>query len=213
MRSVRFADDTILFLHDSGEALSDVIIRQGDYWEKDILEYLAFNHKQQEVIIDVGANIGNHSIYFSKYLNNYKIYAFEPVFDNYDLLVKNIEENNANVVPICAAVGDTHGPVKVTPNRGNMGASEVSSEGSQETYQMSLDKINFIKKITLIKIDAEWYEPQVLVGANDTIQRDNPLILIEDATGDRIPHLLMGSYVIEKAWPHHKTYLYRSLND
>lgn len=46
------------------------------------------------IIYDIGANIGNHTIYFKKYYDANKIYSFEPVPANFELLNKNIQENN-----------------------------------------------------------------------------------------------------------------------
>ena len=89
MRQVTLLDDTKLYLHPEGEALSDAIARDSDYFEKEILDYMAEHYPQQDVILDIGANIGNHTVYFSQYLENSAVIAFEPVFENYSLLNYN----------------------------------------------------------------------------------------------------------------------------
>jgi len=46
-----------------------------------------------KIIFDIGANIGMYSLFFSQYWPESKIYAFEPVKDTYNVLLKNIELN------------------------------------------------------------------------------------------------------------------------
>lgn len=58
-----------------------------------------------------------------------------------------------------------------------------------------------------MKIDVEGHEPFVLAGANKTIKRCHPLILIEDK--DMQYNKLLPGYVLEKGWPKHQTYLYK----
>ena len=43
------------------------------------------------IVYDIGANVGIYSILFNKLLNNSKIYSFEPVKKNFNVLKKNIE--------------------------------------------------------------------------------------------------------------------------
>lgn len=212
MRSVRLLDDTEIYLHDEGELVSDHIARESDYFEKDILFYLADKHPYQEVILDVGANIGNHTLYFAQYLEYSQILCFEPVHENFVLLQKNTAQF-PNVTLYPWAVGDHEKIVNIQIDTKNMGANEITDkETGVYSKQIPLDLMADIGTVTLIKIDVEWYEPKVLMGAKRMIKKSKPLILIEDATGDGTRGILNHlGYELEAGWPEHKTYLYRSI--
>lgn len=203
--------DINLVVHPN-EALSNSIVRDGDFFEADILDYLRNTHPIHSYVLDVGANIGNHSTYFANFLICKMIFAFEPVMANYKLLVKNTYCYK-NVITLPIAITNTETSVKMKLNYGNMGANEVSDDGEEKVEAFSLDWlfIRFNTPVTLIKIDVEWHEPQVLAGARKLIDKWKPLILIED-TLNQYGGLLPG-YEVEKAWPEHNTYLYRSIND
>ena len=207
MREIRLLDDTLLYVHNAGEALSDHIVREQDYFEKEILEYLADKYPQHETILDIGANIGNHSVYFSQYLEYSSIIAFEPIPDNIELLMKNVKDR-PNISIRQEAVGDKTEKVKMTIKRDNMGACEVNDFGTEVVQQTRVDDWFIISPVTLMKIDVEWRELQVLDGAKNTLKEDKPLILIEDSSQLYFDTLNSLGYDIIKAWNHHNTYLY-----
>ncbi len=209
MREIRLLDDTLLRLHDVGEAFSDHIVREQDYFEKEVLEYISDKHPVQDIILDVGANIGNHTAYFAQYLEYSGIHCFEPVIDNFDLLQLNTAPY-PNIFLYNAAVGDNNDMLKMRLNRGNMGAGEVSDDGDTEVLQIVIDEMYFSAPVTLMKIDVEWYEPQVLSGARNLIKTHKPLILIEDTKEQYMGLINRMGYQLEIVWPEHKTYLYRS---
>jgi hypothetical protein len=94
-----------------------------------------------------------------------------------------------------------------------MGACEVHSDitDTRDNYvrawQVRVDDLLLLQPVTLMKIDVEWYEPQVLLGAKNIMESDKPLILIEDAKGE-YAQLLPPEYELLQAWLAHKTYLY-----
>lgn len=199
-------------LHED-EAFSNAIRRDGDFFEAEILDYLAKNHPTHHIILDVGANIGNHTVYFASFLEYEYIYAFEPIFDNWKLLAYNASFFR-NVFPIQAAVSDQKGYLQMSINRGNMGASQVDRNGEERVQSTKLDCMTFAEDlpVTLLKIDTEWHEPAVIDGAHELITKWHPLILIEDTNNEYEPLLTWfgkGHYEQEKAWPEHNTYLYR----
>lgn len=191
-----------LELHDN-EDLSNHIRRENDFFEPDILDYLRDHHNKQGTVLDIGANIGNHTAYFENFLDCGLIMAFEPVPDNFILLEKNVKSSICYNVAISASSHDNLGMVI---NRGNMGASQVDLHGDLRVDALAIDDL-MLNNVTLMKIDVEEHEPAVLDGAKETIQLCKPLILIEDHY-DQYAKLL-PDYELEKGWPEHKTYLYR----
>lgn len=119
-----------------------------------------------DVVVDVGANIGTVSIILAK-LNPYiKIYAFEPCDINYQNLIRNLEINNINnVMPFKLGVGGESGrEFTITFDAscsGSSGAFRIYADPTDLANQfktISFDDLvttNNIKKIRLLKIDCE----------------------------------------------------------
>jgi FkbM family methyltransferase len=61
-----------------------------------LLSFLRNNYKDQKNIIDIGANIGNHSLFFSKFMSN-KVYSFEPYGQNIELFKQNLSNRNCTL--------------------------------------------------------------------------------------------------------------------
>jgi FkbM family methyltransferase len=195
-------------LHDD-EMLSNAIRRDGDFYEAEILDYLRDHHPVQQFVIDVGANIGNHTVYFANFLSCEMIFALEPIPENYKLLRKNsCLYKNVLMLPI--AVSSGQGPIRMTIDHQNTGASYVDQLGSLTVDGFSLDYLmgRWKKPVTLMRIDVEWHEPEVLAGAKNLIKQWKPLVLVED-TKEQYGKLL-PEYHVEKAWPNHRTYLLRA---
>jgi FkbM family methyltransferase len=187
------------------EALSNHIRREKDFFEADILDYLRDHHPEQKVIVDAGANIGNHAVYFANFLKYQSLYCFEPVPENFELLAQNLSFPHTHLYQ--KALSDKNTTLKIAPNTSNMGACKVDGRGSLEVKAITLDSLA-LQNVTLLKIDVENHEPAVLAGAKDTINRCHPLILIEDWK-QTYKKLLPDDYELEKSWPKYRTYLYK----
>jgi FkbM family methyltransferase len=195
------------YIHDN-EDLSNAIERNGDYWEADILDWLAVNRQHQGLILDIGANIGNHSHYFGSYLTYKKLVAFEPDDENFALLDKNLEFIKAWLAPV--AVSNVKGIIELHKNANNWGAHEVhDTPGYRTVSTIRLDDEEW-PDLTLMKIDVEWHEPQVLEGAKETIAKWEPSILIEDVGNAYWEILEPMGYRLMMSWEHHKTYLWET---
>jgi FkbM family methyltransferase len=151
---------------------------------KDEFEAISKLVKENHIVIDVGANIGTHSVYMSKIVGkNGKVFSFEPVADTYYLLKENLALNHVeNVEVIKAALKEKDGNevMNVFPSD----FSEWNSFGVPETNEskptdiievrtMKLDtfeKENNIKHIDFLKIDVEGSERYVLSGATELLK-------------------------------------------
>ena len=149
-------------------------------------QYEAYSsHLKNKIIIDAGANVGAFSLYASM-LGAKKVYAFEPVKETYDILVKNIKMNKLEnkVIPINKALGDKNETKTISfMNAGDGGASlkEERKKGKREEIIsiIKLDdfvKENKIKRVDFIKMDVEGYEENVLLGAKETIKKWKPIL-------------------------------------
>lgn len=131
--------------------------------------------------IDIGANIGNHTIEFSKYFN--KVLSFEPNPRTFDILRANTKNIN-NVDVFDWGCGIDQKILKLKENFSNMGSSstkfKIETDNLVEIKIKPLDEIlNKLNKVTLIKIDVEGMEIEALKGAENVINKFNPTICFE----------------------------------
>lgn len=151
---------------------------------------LKFLPKQEGLILDIGANIGQTALWIADYLNtaSIKIIAFEPVPVTYNKLCRNINLNSfTNITLENIALGKEDGElIMVMPSPFNSGAFRALTEANKneakiKVKQTTLD--NYLtsnnKNVTFIKIDVEGFEYNALLGAEETIKKYLPILFIE----------------------------------
>lgn len=165
------------------------IEKSNDFYEGSLLKKWTPLLHGPQYILDVGANIGNHTVFWATTLPIKRIISFEPFPDNYKLLCKNVEQNRLSCVKTMnVAVGEKSGTVEVKEfdpeNYG--GTSFQYTDGAENTEQMAqvctLDEIIpqlGIPRVDFIKIDTEGFEFSVLKGMQRIIDRDKPVLWIE----------------------------------
>lgn len=195
-----------LALHEEGEGVSDGIRRDGDFYEAEILDFVRDLYPAHRTIVDAGAFIGNHAVYFASFMLHERIHAFEPIPANFGLLVVNTAPF-PTVTTHALALSNEEGMLRMRPRPHNMGASRVTKKGPIEVPAVALDDLD-LGVVTLLKIDVENHEKRLLEGARHTIARDHPLILIEDWSYGKGAKMLPG-YQLVKGWEERFTYLYR----
>lgn len=150
-----------------------------DYYEKNILDYFKEYIPHSSVIYDLGANIGNHTLYFSKHAGAKKIFSFEPAKETFDVLEGNVKRNQlSNVELFNLGVGSENKTASLVPNRENMGASFLSLDDKGDIQVVSIDSLD-IPAPDFIKMDVEGFEYQALQGAKETLMSYKPVIWIE----------------------------------
>jgi FkbM family methyltransferase len=137
------------------------------------------------VMLDVGANVGLHSIRTACARPAARICAFEPVTANYQVLCKNIARNQlrSRIEAVHAAVGAEDGTVSISAGYGTGNWVGATNTRDVETVQaVSIDSFlekRAMNRVTLIKCDAEGYELHVLRGARRCLERLRPKLLLE----------------------------------
>jgi FkbM family methyltransferase len=161
--------------------------------EKTIEEHLKEIVKSSKVILDVGAHIGCHSIIYSKINPEATIYAFELQTMMYNILKRNITDNNVHLYN--CAIGNKIKMINVNssisdgPNHSkdfkyddnkkyNFGGVSVGKNG-EEKMMITIDSMN-LNGCDYIKIDVEGFEYFVLLGAINTIIKYHPVIFYEN---------------------------------
>jgi FkbM family methyltransferase len=139
------------------------------------------------IVFDIGANIGETTLNFSKRINsNGMIHSFEPADNCYKKLEKNILLNKfINIKVNYFGLGDTEGKFYLESDvKNNKGANKVHLN-SQKESNIEIKRLdNYvenekIEKIDLIKIDVEGFEYNVLIGGELSIGKFRPVLFIE----------------------------------
>lgn len=140
---------------------------------------------KEGIFLDVGANLGNHTLFFSKIMGK-KCYSFEPNDQVYSALVQNIKLNALEEKVKCfnTALGRQSGKASIrSVLENNLGSTtlEVQKEDGEIDVKTLDSMIVKNESIALIKIDVEGFEFEVLEGAKETIKTHKPILLIECA--------------------------------
>ena len=151
--------------------------------------------KQDDLIIDIGAHIGLFTIYASQFCNNGKIYCYEPIKENYDLLVQNIELNNIkNTTIFQKAVTDKSSIARIFLNK-DSAAHSIFNESKmyvdiESTSLKDIFESNKIEKCDLLKLDCEGSEYIILNSLSDFYFHHIKKIVLEYHMADTKPELL-----------------------
>ena len=154
-----------------------------------------FEINDTDVIIDVGGHIGLFSLYASQFCKNGLIYSFEPVPENYDLLIDNVRSNDLNQIkPFNLAVSNSNSDIKLYLNDDEAGHSMFSKSSKSITVDsISLQQIfdnNNIENCNFLKLDCEGTEYEILENLPTSYFDKIKKIVIEYHMADTHPELL-----------------------
>lgn len=135
---------------------------------------------KKNVFVDVGSNVGIFSLIGSQVFKN--VHSFEPMKQNFLNLQNNIKINNIkNIKAYNCALGSKFEYGQIVLNKYNSGGSKVKKNTKKDENSIkifNLDKLQ-IKNVSLIKIDVEGSELDVLKGSKNTINFFSPTIFVE----------------------------------
>jgi len=169
-------------------------IKSSGIYEKNALQLLGsiLERIPDAVVLDVGANIGNHSLYFS--LKAARVFAFEPVGEIFGLLENNVRSNGVgNVRCFNLGLSDREAKAEIyVDDTGNIGTSsleKLSAKAHAETVKLVrgddwLKANPGIERIDFIKIDVESHEPKVLDGLRGILAAFRPILMMEYKSAD-----------------------------
>jgi FkbM family methyltransferase len=167
-----------------GDFFQHVLASQRPY-EEDLLRITTSLTKPGDRIIDVGANLGNHSVYWG--LSGRRVIAFEPNPSVNAVLRANVERNGlSSLVDVrMAALGRQEGTGTAKQRTPANSGTVVIEAGAGEVAIHPLDSLN-LDGFTLLKIDVEGYEADVLAGAVQTLREWRPYIVAEELSGHEV---------------------------
>jgi FkbM family methyltransferase len=136
---------------------------------------------KRRTALDIGANVG---LWSRDLVDNFaKVVAFEPVAIFRECLEKNVTGANFFISPLALGDHDTQATMIIT--EGNSGHSHLdpATLGTGDVQVVKLDNLN-MEDVDYIKIDCEGYEYRVLQGAEQTVKRWRPIMVIEQKPHD-----------------------------
>lgn len=149
------------------------------------------NSQASAIYVDIGANIGNHALPVAQFCEH--LYLFEPISAVSSLLKSNLANNafgNYTLFQVALSDTETEAPIYIRKN--NIGASSINKDlmelkgdnlDQQELVQIKTGDAVLsqqdISRVDVMKVDVETHEAEVILGLKQTIQRFQPLIILE----------------------------------
>jgi FkbM family methyltransferase len=182
--------DGVLFNLDISDYMQwSVFIKDQDYsWQ-----IASENIRENTVILDIGANVGQFSLKLAKYIakrhfTRIDIFSFEPNPVIYDFLKRNIllnQPDSSTITPVQAALSDDNKQISFIYSLRNSGAGRFTDKTKEllsvRAYSVDsfYNSLRTTKKVSFIKIDVEGFEPEVFNGAWQIIDKQRPVIYFE----------------------------------
>lgn len=151
--------------------------------------------KDDDVVFDVGANIGSMALGFAQQLPRGHVYAFEPTDFAFSKILNNLALNPhlaKRITPVQFFLSDqtksdheiqAYASWKVDGSAANIHRLHGGAvKSAQSVPAVTLDdycSINRIQRVDLIKIDTDGHELKVLRGARRTVEKNRPYIIFE----------------------------------
>ena len=133
------------------------LLHREQIFVNDVLSY--FKRKDNLIILEAGAADGSDTLRFSNLLPKSIIYAFEPVGQNYEILLKTIEKQT-NVITFKLALSDFNGETWINISNNIHSSDNIASSSSLLNPKFHIDThqhITFDKKeIVDVKTIDSW---------------------------------------------------------
>jgi FkbM family methyltransferase len=156
---------------------------QFDRWPPEIQRNL-------KCVIDVGANIGQWSTGVALFNHTAQIIAFEPVPQTFQQLQRNAQPFS-NIHCIQSAIGRETGTVKMyVESKSELSSPLLLTDDARVIHKTTVspyeievpmtrldDELDAFDEISVLKIDVQGYEPQVIAGAQETLKRVQMIVI------------------------------------
>lgn len=190
------------------------------------IEWLERYLRPGQVLYDIGANVGAYSLVAAKrFGGEVKVYAFEPAFQNFPVLVRNIQVNNCTgvILPISIPLSGGEGLLEFNYSSLDTGSAlhaigePIDYRGNyfqpvfkQIMFSTTVDSLVYKYGLELphhIKLDVDGLEFDILKGANKALQSAKcDSVLVEDAgrfdTNRLYEYMMQCGFFISEKYEH-----------
>ena len=172
-----------ILLNPKNGALDTGVLRDRRY-EQNVANVMARLARQGDAVIDVGANIGIHSLYFSRLVGaSGSVRAFEPVTalrSQFQESIRLAAVTNVDVYPFAMGAAHATGTLHVDKtNAGHTSFVPIEDPATREIAEIRTPDSFDFSGITLIKVDVEGFEEAVIRGALRTLRKSRPSLILE----------------------------------
>lgn len=172
------------YMIDPEDEVSKTLVA-GKMWEQDLINAITPYLSTEKEVIEVGSYIGDHTVYLSK--RSKFVWAFEASKQTYAKLLYNLDTNGCrNVIPFNLIVGTG----KVSPadytkefkndlDKNPSGYRFVEDQYGEEAVGLDTVLLHKVKSLSLLKVDCEGMDYEVICSALGLINKFKPLIAYE----------------------------------
>lgn len=194
---------TKIYLNKKFGYVDQYIFEHGIY-EKDIIDKIRKNLSPEKVMLDIGSNIGQHSLLMAPYCK--KIFAFEPIPAIYEEFQNSIKANKYdNIVLQNTAIGGKKEVKAIYVSNRNAGSSTFVENIHTESVNVQIDVLKNVLpsdlKFDVVKVDVEGFEAVVILENKDIFLENRPVFFLEfspssiTAQGSHRPDDLINFFV------------------
>ena len=185
-----------MILIEGDEPITSCIVETGQ-WEDKTTKFIKENLRSGQVFVDVGASVGYYTLLAATLVGtNGKVYSFEPLEENIEILLKNVVNNNfRNVIAFPIALTDESGFKTKLYSNDVQGQGSLNPREFDKVLEVNaaiFDELNKKEGIIpdMIKIDVEGAQMKVLKGMEMVLALDREMtIIIEDYKAETIDWL------------------------
>lgn len=183
MKSLKFSKETGWWFPDHERHMIDWMVQRNEPVDGRLTyQYhklvAALKHvREWRVAIDVGGHVGLWSAHLARKFG--AVVAFEPLEVHRECFARNVLHPNVTLYP--QALGEETGTVHLEVPRGSTGGTHVAATGEAAELRR-LDDYG-VQNVDFIKLDCEGYELHVLRGAEQTLKRWKPAVIVEQKPG------------------------------
>ncbi len=190
---VRYGEHHLVMAVQDRCSVSGRLERTGSFYELPFLEVLRRCVPDETVIVDVGAHIGNHTLFFGVVMDR-PVLAVEANPVTAALLRHNVRRNLRpdRVEVVETAVSDKHGTAQLgrqIADDAGTASLEIAVGAATQTVDVAVTTLDDVwsashlagdgVRVGLLKIDVEGHEPAVIRGAKDMLRAHRPLVTTE----------------------------------
>lgn len=181
---LRNVNSSKMWIDPNDTSLAPTLLVKG-IWEEGVTNVFRNFIKPGMVVVDVGANIGYYTLLSAMLVGNQgKVYAFEPISNNYELLMKSVKENNYfQVAAVQKAVSEKDEKVTMFLHPTGSGAHTMGGwDAARKSIEVESTKLDTFfpkgSRVNFLKIDVEGFEYAALRGARRIIEENSNLLLL-----------------------------------